>query len=172
MDREGKRVLYSVTKVIYVSRSTIRRGIKRWRLYILPRYHGNLTQLRVQRKPYFCNFCPCPYVNDIAVFARFEDVRIFFFFLRFYRSNVHARAENYGKCTSRHHFSCVELISQRENQCDILNTTLDTQPNPETNPTMRIRTSIKNLILSLGFTSYFFTYVVSRTNGTSIVLWN
>lgn len=45
MDREGERVLYSVTKVIYVSRSTIRRGIKRWRLYILPRYHGNLTQL-------------------------------------------------------------------------------------------------------------------------------
>lgn len=172
MDREGKRVLYSVTKVIYVSRSTIRHGIKRWRLYILPRYHGNLTQLIEYSESHIFAIFVLVLTLTTQRCSLGLKMSEFFFLLRFYRSNVHARAENYGKCTSRHHFSCVELISQRENQCDILNTTLDTQPNPETNPTMRIRTSIKNLILSLGFTSYFFTYVVSRTNGTSIVLWN
>ena len=42
--------------------------------------------------------------------------------------------------------------------------------NPETNLTLRITTSFKSLILRLGLV--FFTFVVSRTNGTSMVQGN
>ena len=37
------------------------------------------TAQKLLRKAYFCNFCLCTYANDIAVFARFVDVRIFLY---------------------------------------------------------------------------------------------
>ena len=81
---------------------------KRWRLYILPQYHANLTQpISSQKATFFAQICPC--ASNIP-YAKFEVFRTFLcVFMSVFR------VLTMGKCTIRHlHFGTVDC-EKREN---------------------------------------------------------